>query len=119
MKDTINRQSNKWHYLHCSNCGASNALTAFPTVRNQALILFSGSLSDSCIYICIYIYILLSQLFQLFFSNRKLQATLLCKCKTLGMIIYIYIESTVYLHVYIYTLYITMYSTYTKYIQIQ
>ena len=55
----INRQSNKWHYLRCSNCGASNALTAFPTVRNQALILFSGSLIDSCIYICIYVYTLI------------------------------------------------------------
>ena len=70
MKDTINRQSNKWHYLHCSNCGASNALTAFPTVRNQALILFSGSLSDSCIYICIYIYIIESTLSTLFLESE-------------------------------------------------
>ena len=99
------RQSNKWHYLHCSNCGASNALTAFPRSNSEE----SGfdsihRFTDRLLYIHI-IYILLNQLFQLFFSNRKLQATLLCKCKTLRMILYIYRIYSISTCVYLYFVY--------------
>ena len=87
-------------------------------MRNQALILFIGSLIDSCIYILyVYIYIIESTLSSLFLESEAPGNSPLQMQDFKNDIIYI--ESTVYLHVYIYTLYITMYTTYTKYIQIQ